>query len=332
MRTIARIARLSLLLIGGIILAALWTWPPCAQAQDRPLSLQEYTAQLRAASSILKGNATADRASIHDFRAALPKEWVVATDGQSMRIKTDWLASALAIEESVPTEATERLMPAREKLTALIEAADALAASSASAAQAQSRARIDRILSDREFQGARGPSWFDKQKARVLAWINKYIDKIFGSMGVSSATGSAIAWALVLLVALLLAYWGVRYWVNAARREEIDLRGTVPAGHDWRYWAAEARAAADRGDYRSAIHATYWSGVTRLEETRLLPQDSSRTPRESLRLLKPGSEAYALLKDLTRRFELTWYGYHAATSADWAEAMRQLEALGCRQS
>ena len=88
-------------------------------------------------------------------------------------------------------------------------------------------------------------------------------------MGVSAATGSAIAWVLVLIVAILLAYWGVRYWVNVARRAEMDLSGAAPAGHDWRYWAARL-ASADRGDYRSAIHATYWAGVARLQETRLL--------------------------------------------------------------
>jgi hypothetical protein len=318
--------------MAGIILSAVASLPADAQTQAPPLNLQEYTAALKAASSILNGNVATDRAAIHDFRTALPAEWVVATDGQSMHIKTDWLANALSIEENAPADATQRLAPAREKLAALLDAAQALSASSAGAVETQARARLDRILSDREFQGAHGPSWFDKQKARVLAWINKYFEKIFGAVGFSAATGSAIAWALVLLVALLLAYWGVRYWVNAARREEMDLHGAVPAGHDWRYWAAEARAAAERGDYRSAIHATYWSGVTRLEETRLLPQDYSRTPRESLRLLKPGSEAYAPLKDLTRRFELTWYGYHTATPDDWADAMRQLEALGCRQS
>ena len=35
---------------------------------------------------------------------------------------------------------------------------------------------------------------------------------------------------------------------------------------------------------------------------------------------------------LTRRFELTWYGYHAATSADWDDAMQQLETLECLRS
>jgi hypothetical protein len=94
----------------------------------------------------------------------------------------------------------------------------------------------------------------------------------------------------------------------------------------------EARAAAERGDYRAAIHAAYWAAVARLEETKSLPEDRSRTPRESLRLIRRENPAYAPLSQLTRRFELVWYGYRAATAADWTDAMQQLEALGCQRS
>jgi hypothetical protein len=291
--------------------------------------LHDYAEQLRMASQVLDGM---NRTAAHNFRVTLPAEWIVQVDGQSMHVKTDWLASALATEEAAPPDAASRLEPAHQRLVALREAAEALDAPPTGVTQAQSRARLDRILSDREFQGAHGPSWWDKLKARIFAWITKYLDKLFSKVGVSAATGSGIAWAVVLLVAVLLAYWGVRYWVNLTLRSEMDLRGAAPVGHDWRYWAAEARNAAARGDYRSAIHAAYWAAVTRLEENNLLPQDSSRTPRESLRLLRPQNPAYAPLKDLTRRFELTWYGYHAATPSDWDEAMQHLEELGCRPS
>ena len=132
------------------------------------------------------------------------------------------------------------------------------------------------------------------------------------------------------MVTLLLAFWAVRYWIAVALRSEIDLRGAAVAGQDWRYWVAKARAAAGQADYRAAIHATYWAGVARLEESRLLPQDRSRTPRESLRLMmQQGAPAYEPLAALTRRFEFTWYGYRVATSADWDDAMRQLETIGC---
>ena len=110
--------------------------------------------------------------------------------------------------------------------------------------------------------------------------------------------------------------------IATASRSQIDLRGAAPPGGDWRHWAAEARTAAERADYRTAIHAAYWTAVARLEENHLLHEDRSRTPRESLRLIEAANAAYAPLSHLTRRFELNWYGYRVATSNDWADAIR----------
>jgi hypothetical protein len=142
--------------------------------------------------------------------------------------------------------------------------------------------------------------------------------------------GNVIAWVLISLAAVLLAFWAVRSLLAAASRSEMDLRGTPPAGQDWRYWVAQARSLAERGDYRSAIHAAYWGGIARLEEKQLLSADRTRTPRESLRMVSR-ENARAPLARLTQHMEFTWYGYRSATSADWDEAARELETLECLQ-
>jgi hypothetical protein len=69
-----------------------------------------------------------------------------------------------------------------------------------------------------------------------------------------------------------------------------------------------------------------------MEKTKSLPEDRARTPRESLRLVGRDNGAYAPLAQLTRRFELVWYGYRDATAADWDDAVQQLEMLGCPRS
>ena len=214
-------------------LASLWTCPANAQAPSRSLSLQQYIAQLHAASDILNNaSAAAGTASVHDFRPGPPHQ-VDSGFGWTIRAGKNGLVGERSGNRGMLLlpDAADRLMPARERLAALMDAAESLSAapSGAGATAEKSRARLDRILSDREFQGANGPTWFDKLKARVFAWIAKYLDKLFGSVGVSAATGSAIAWVLVLIVAILLAYWGVRYWVNVARRAEMDLSGAAPA-------------------------------------------------------------------------------------------------------
>ena len=330
MKSTAQILRLiSLLLFVVLFPSGLWSLPGDAQPPSKQINLQEYVAELRAASGTLDGK---NPATIHEFRLSLPSEWMVQTDGQTMSVKTDWLGVALLAEENAPNENADLIRQARQRLAAMQEAAETLLSPANQADLDHSHAQVDRILQDREFQGSHEPSWLDKQLARIRSWISRQLDKLFGRMGISATVGNAIAWTLVTLAALLLAFWGVRSVINAARRSEMDLSGAVPAGRDWRYWAREARAAAERGDYRAAIHAAYWTAVAQLEENRLLPEDRSRTPRESLRLVQRGSAAYGPLAQLTRRFEVTWYGYHTATPDDWDDVRKQLETLECLRS
>ena len=330
MKSIATIIRLtSLLFIAGIFPSGLWSRPADLQGPSKVISLQEYVEQLRTASAALNGESPG---TIHAFRSSLPGEWIVLTDGQARSVKLDWLAAALLAQENSSKGAADRVRQGRQRLAALREAAEALLSPPNLADLDHSRAQVDRILRDREFQGSHEPSWWDKFKARVRAWISRHLERFFGRMGVSESVGNAIAWTLVALVGLLLAFWTVRSVLSAARRSEMDLRGSKSAGQDWRYWAREARAAADRGDYRAAIHAAYWTAVAQLEENHLLPEDRSRTPRESLRLIQRASAAYDPLSHLTRRFEVTWYGYRVATSTDWDDVRKQLETLECLRS
>jgi hypothetical protein len=330
LKSIATILRLtSLLLIAGIFPSALWSRPADSQAPAKIISLQEYVTELRAASAALGGESPA---TIHAFRLSLPSEWIVQTDGQALSVKTDWLAAALSAQENAPKGSMDELRKGRQHLAALREVAEALLSPADRADLDQSRAQVDRILRDREFQGSHEPSWLDKFQARVRAWIARHLEKIFGRLGVSESVGNAIAWTLVALVGLLLAFWTVRSVMNSVARAEMDLRASRSAGQDWRYWAREARVAAERGDYRAAIHAAYWTAVAQLEENHLLPEDRSRTPRESLRLVQRESAAYDPLAQLTRRFEVTWYGYHTATPADWDDVRKHLETLECLRS
>ena len=330
MKSIATILRLtSLLLIAGIFPSGLWSRPADSQAPPKEISLQEYVTELRAASTALSSE---NPATLHAFRLSLPSEWIVLTDGQAMNVKTDWLAAALLAQENSPKGASDQLRRARQHLAALREAAEAVLSPADRADLDQSRTQVDRILRDREFQGSYEPSWLDKSKARAHSWIARQLEKIFSRLGVSASVGNAIAWTLVAIAGLLLAFWAVRSVLNSVARSEMDLRGSISTGQDWRYWAREAREAAERGDYRAAIHAAYWTAVAQLEENHLLPEDRSRTPRESLGLVQRASAVYDPLAHLTRRFEVTWYGYRTATPADWDDVRKHLETLECLRS
>jgi len=38
-----------------------------------------------------------------------------------------------------------------------------------------------------------------------------------------------------------------------------------------------------------------------------------------------------MLREMTGRFELIWYGYRPASAEDWSGAKKQLEKMGCRE-
>jgi len=302
-----------------------------APPASRPLSVHEYAAELDRCSTVLN-TPQKDPAAFRNLRATLPSSWTVADGGRTYSVPTGWLTSALVALPTTTPAKNPLLKQTREKLAALRADADALAEPAASSDLEQTRARLDRILRAKEFQSGRGPSWFDLLKARIYDWIDRQLERLFGHFRHGRTIGNTIAWGLIALAALLLAFWVVRASLRMGRQTTMDLDPSARPEGGWRDWLRNARAAAERRDYRAAIHAAYWAGVMRLEDLHRLPQDRARTPREALRLIRRDSSDYAPLAQLTRRFELVWYGYRAATESDWTDAMDQLERLGCLPS
>ncbi len=320
------------------LLSILAVWPSkgfCQSASSVPpqqsLSLQEYVAELDRCSAVLNASPT-NPAAIHELRTTLPANWAVTEGETQYSVSTAWLTGALAGIEKNPGANGETLADIRDKLQTYREAAQAMQSSAASQNLGRSRTRLNSILSAREFRGQRGPTWLDALKARVWSWIVRQLERIFGRLGGSKTIGNIVAWTVIILASLVVLIWMVRFLMRAGSRAEMNLRGATPVNRDWHRWLRDARAAAGRGDYRAAIHAAYWAAIVRMEETNTLPEDRSRTPRESLRLIRQESPDYAPLLQLTQRFELVWYGYRSATDADWSDAMQQLETLGCLRS
>jgi Domain of unknown function (DUF4129) len=297
-------------------------------APSRDLTFEEYIFELDRCSQALR-NGEKDTATLHGFRASLPAEWIVKSGDERFTVSTEWLRSGLAEFEGNPRASASLLLPAEKRIATLREAVRELETASSPRDLRQVRDRLDKILSAREFAGLRGPSWWDVVQARIKEWFYKQFEKLFGHLGHAKAAGNVIAWGLILTAAILLAVWAVRLSKRGGRNPDMDLRGARPTGQDWHYWMREAAAAAKNNDYRAAIHAAYWAAVSRMEEANLLPEDRSRTPRESLRLIQRESSQYAPLKQLTLRFELVWYGYRFATAAEWNDAVQQLEKIGC---
>jgi hypothetical protein len=320
-----------------LLLAILSAWPSTTFAQSpnsnfpQALTLKEYIAELDRCAAVLNASPV-NPAAVEALRDSLPSNWTVEAEDGHYTIGTQWLSGDLVEIERNPGANTPALAQARQKLALYRADAQALATSIDSQRDpAQLRKRLNSILSSREFRGQQGPTWFNVLERRILDWIERQLDKIFGPIR-RSKLGNMVAWIAIGLVGVLLLFWTLRFLMRTGQSAEMDLSGAAPIGSDWRRWLREARDAAGRGDFRAAIHAAYWTAIVRMEETRSLPEDRARTPRESLRMIAQDSSAYAPLAQLTRRFELVWYGYRDATAADWDDAAQQLEILGCLRS
>jgi hypothetical protein len=190
------------------------------------------------------------------------------------------------------------------------------------------RTQLDKILSAREFGAAQGPSQWDLWKARIARWINEQVYKLLQRLHLGAKGGNALAWVIVGIAFVALCYWVWRTLYTPKGKLEVSVEG-LPPSDDPRQWARDALAAADRGDFREAVHCAYWAAVVHLESRGVLKRDRARTPRESLRLLDPHPTEQNLLREFTRHFELIWYGYRPATATEWSEARSHLEKMGC---
>jgi Domain of unknown function (DUF4129) len=266
---------------------------------------------------------------IRDLRRSLPDSWTVKDGDRIYRVPTKEIADALAQIEHDPKK-TEVAAELKSRLQAMQHHAAALALPSSGPTAGEADAKLAKILERGEFQAAAGPSGWDLLKARINRWIFEHILRLLRLLHIREKTGNLIAWAVIVVAVVLLFYvvYVRLFRVSKGVRFKAELE---PANTDARHWAQEALAAAEKGDYREAIHCAYWATVARLEDLRVLPMDRSRTPRESLRLLEQHPREQSVLGAITRNFELIWYGYRPASATEWAGAKEQMEKLGCLQ-
>ena len=297
---------------------------PEAARGDLELSgLAAYKAELdRCAESIRQGE------SLTQVRESLPHAWVIQTEQSRVVVSTDWLAFQLLQAEHDPTKSNAVLRDVQKRLASMRDAATGLEAGSREANAKSARSHLENILKRREFSSANGPSEAELLEARLTRWLEERILRLLSLLHISRSAGNVVTWTVVALAFALLCYWA---WQNVSRtlRNAPPVMQRTGAVTESRQWAKDAFAAAERGDYREAVHCAYWATIVHLEGLGLLKRDHARTPRESLRLLDPHPKERQLLGDFTRNFELIWYGYRPALPEDWTNARTHLEKMGC---
>jgi hypothetical protein len=192
------------------------------------------------------------------------------------------------------------------------------------------RSAAQRILQNREFRGLHEPGLKESLTDRVVDALLRFFSRILGHAPDLSVLSNVVVWGIVLLALAALCWW---LWRVSKASFENPIPHVATANDTrldiaWQEWLRLARSAAERGEYREAIHLGYWAGIAGMEQRGAWKPDRARTPREYLKLVS--LDEYTALKSLTRELERTWYAQQAATLADFQNCLLQLERLGCQ--
>jgi len=193
----------------------------------------------------------------------------------------------------------------------------------------QARATADAVLRRPEFQYNAEPTWWDRQKAKWLSWLGRLFDGLTSFGANTPYLAPLMEWLLFGGAAVGLLVFLIRIAARQRRRVALS-EGAVQAAvwdREATDWAQMAAQHAEAEEWREAVHCLYWSAIVLLESRRAWRHNPSRTPREYVRLLKPGSSQQQGLRGLTQIFELVWYGFGDADSARYEQARESYERL-----
>lgn len=315
---------------------------PASNSAAVDLDSRAYLGTLRRVSAAVQ-DSVSHPANIGPLRASLPKSWRVGAGEQQIELSTEWLDSSLAALQTNPATRASVQKDILGHLKILQEQAETLEAPGPSAPSSNARERLTAILQRSEFNSVQQPTWWESFTARVGLWVRRLLTKLFSGNGKRQTLRVVFVWTAIALLFIFLAWILSRALVRAAKHTALELGHPLPAGKSWRDWAQEALAAAKQSRFRDAIHLGYWAGIYRLQDLGALHLELARTPREYLRMLEPtasnsaplspsaanSTEYRPALARLTRKLERTWYGFEPATRDDFAETIKNLEALGC---
>jgi hypothetical protein len=202
------------------------------------------------------------------------------------------------------------------------------------AADSSAPKKLQTILARPEFRHVdEGPNWLDKQIELLRHWILGELERLYNLFAGHERVQKSlrrIPWVLLALAAGVLFVWMVVRLAGRTPRRALGIEIERPVVlRSWQRTLEEAREAATRGDFREAIRLSYLAAILRLADLKFWKVDPTRTHREYLRLVKRDQTEHEPLAQLTRQFELAWYGEHPVTQTDFDAAIHELERLGC---
>jgi hypothetical protein len=287
------------------------------------LTFAQYIDTLDGLDSAARANGEGASTRLGAIAHDLPPVWQVETSRGIFEISTrplalDVRALAASHDEALRDHLLSQLRLLRSEARAFNQPSEDVT---------DKRASIDEILSTREFEGVHGPSWMDRLRQRALELVARLLDRI--SPSTIPAVNRILVYGLMAGALIAVAWWLRDLLPRKRAVAKPSLEASQQLAKDWTAWHADAQAAAAADQWSEAVRCCYWCAVSFLETKGAWRRDQSRTPREYLRLLSPGTEDGRALAALTKLLERVWYGTDAANARTFTDAMDNLKQLGC---
>ncbi len=293
--------------------------PSGATAFERDAYLSEID-RVRSAVSASSSPETA-----RTIASALPDRWWVSVDGQVTIVEMRWIDDE--VERAVGTAGSWPSV--RQRIDRRLAAMRAAGAEVSAAAGTSADDALQSVLARPEFHRSGTSRWLEEQRNRFGAWIMRMLDRLSGSGVNGRKVALVLAWTLSILTLAALGWWLAAMLTRRSEAAALELGAAPLIRPPAREWALRALAAARAGDIREAIRCGYHAALCRIEEQGTWQFDETRTPREYLSLIDRDDPRRPALSDLTRQFEMVWYGRRTGTGDDVQRMSAHLERLGC---
>jgi len=287
----------------------------------------QYRALLAHVEQQVEQQAQEPDVSLAELADTLPAQCDFSDGGQSFHLSNFEMRRELREIGAKPADRATRLKAFQQELRQRLGGVDAYER----AVDPTAKPKLQAILQQREFRQVGGQDASELLRDWAYRMLAKLLSRIFKDPSQVVLGSRIVAWSLCLAAGGFLLWklyrWAMRERPPEAVREVIPF---APSAKNWRDWLREARAAVEQGELREAVHAAYWAAISHLESSGAWRPDRARTPREYLRLMKQSDPARPLLADLTRDFEVVWYGNRPPALPEWESFLAKVERIGCR--
>jgi len=312
---IRKLAIVLVLILGGSLTFAVPL--PCG-------SVSEYRALLLYVTSASQTPAV----DVEDLIAQVPIECKFDADGKQFQFSTTQIhAQLFAVKTAEEQDRPARIQALRETLARRVKALDGYA----NHVDPTAKPKLSQIFTRTEFKRVgkqNAEAMFREKLFELLIALFSFIAK---NPAQAAMFAEVFIWSVVGLVALVII-WKLYRWATQEHRvrEPRNIMPFAPSSKTWQQWMKEARTALANGELREAVHSSYWAAISSLESSGAWTPDKARTPREYLRLIKGSDPARPLLADISRVFEVVWYGKRIPARGECEQFLAQAEQIACR--